>query len=160
VAAALVCELVMTFFFVLIVHGATDKRAPAGVAGLAIGLGLTLIHLISIPVTNTSVNPARRIGPAVFVGGWALSQLCLCIVAPIVGGLAAGLVYRMVFEKGPQAAPWASQVLVSRRRRGIPGPPPVPVGVQSGCWAAPERAASPVDLSDAARRGVGVRGPG
>ena len=96
--AALVCEIVMTFFFLLVILGATDRRAPAGLAGLAIGLCLTLIHLISIPVTNTSVNPARSTGPAIFAGGWALGQLWLFWVAPIVGAAVAGAVYRSVFE--------------------------------------------------------------
>jgi aquaporin Z len=96
--AALVCEIVMTFVFLIVILGATDRRAPAGLAGLAIGLCLTLIHLISIPVTNTSVNPARSTGPALFVGGWALSQLWLFWVAPLVGAAAAGIVYRSVFE--------------------------------------------------------------
>ena len=97
-AAALVTEIVMTFMFVLVIMGATDKRAPKGFAGIAIGLMLTLIHLISIPVTNTSVNPARSTGPAIFVGDWALSQLWLFWVAPIVGAIIAGLAYRMFFE--------------------------------------------------------------
>ena len=92
--AALVCEVVMTFMFLIIILGATDKRAPAGFAPIAIGLGLTLIHLISIPVTNTSVNPARSTGPALFVGDWAVSQLWLFWVAPIAGAVLAGLVYR------------------------------------------------------------------
>ncbi|MGI2900432.1 aquaporin Z [Shewanella algae] len=92
--AVLVCELVMTLFFLLIILGATDKRAPAGFAPTAIGLGLTLIHLISIPVSNTSVNPARSTGPALFVGDWALSQLWLFWVAPIAGAIIAGLIYR------------------------------------------------------------------
>lgn len=92
--AALVCEVVMTFMFLLIILGATDSRAPAGFAPLAIGLGLTLIHLISIPVTNTSVNPARSTGVAVFVGGWATAQLWLFWAAPIVGAAMAGIVYR------------------------------------------------------------------
>jgi aquaporin Z len=89
-----VCELVMTFMFLIIILGATHGRAPAGFAPIAIGLGLTLIHLISIPVTNTSVNPARSTGPAVFVGGWALGQLWLFWVAPLIGALLAGGVYR------------------------------------------------------------------
>ena len=97
--AALVTEIVMTFMFILIIMGATDKRAPKGFAGIAIGLGLTLIHLISIPVTNTSVNPARSTGPAIFVGDWALSQLWLFWVAPIVGAVLAGLVYKLFFEE-------------------------------------------------------------
>lgn len=94
--AALVLELVMTFMFLMIILGATDGRAPAGFAPLAIGLGLTLIHLISIPVTNTSVNPARSTGPALFVGGWALSQLWLFWLAPIAGAALAGLTYKKV----------------------------------------------------------------
>jgi aquaporin Z len=92
--AALVTEIVMTFMFLIIILGATDKRAPAGFAPIAIGLGLTLIHLISIPVTNTSVNPARSTGVAIFQGDWALSQLWLFWLAPIVGALLAGMVYR------------------------------------------------------------------
>jgi aquaporin Z len=97
--ACAVTEVVMTFMFLMIIMGATDRRAPAGMAPLAIGLGLTLIHLISIPVTNTSVNPARSTGPAVFVGGWALGQLWLFWIAPIVGALLAGLAYRFLFEE-------------------------------------------------------------
>ncbi len=97
--ASLVTEVVMTFMFLIIILGATDKRAPAGFAPIAIGLGLTLIHLISIPVTNTSVNPARSTGPALFVGDWALSQLWLFWVAPIVGAAAAGIVYRFLEKK-------------------------------------------------------------
>jgi aquaporin Z len=92
--AALVTEVVMTMMFLLIILGATDKRAPQGFAPLAIGLGLTLIHLISIPVTNTSVNPARSTGVAVFVGDWALAQLWLFWVAPIAGGLLGAAIYR------------------------------------------------------------------
>jgi aquaporin Z len=92
--AALVCEVVMTLMFLVVILGATDKRAPAGFAPIAIGLALTLIHLISIPVTNTSVNPARSTGPALFVGGWALSQLWLFWLAPIAGAIAGGLFYR------------------------------------------------------------------
>ena len=94
--AALVTEVVMTLFFLLIILGATDKRAPAGFAPIAIGLALTLIHLISIPVTNTSVNPARSTGVAVFVGDWALAQLWLFWVAPIVGALIGAVVYRLI----------------------------------------------------------------
>lgn len=94
--AALVAEVVLTFMFLLIILGSTDRRAPAGMAPLAIGLALTLIHLISIPVTNTSVNPARSTGPALFVGGWALSQLWLFWVAPIVGAVLGGLVYPLL----------------------------------------------------------------
>ncbi len=91
--SALVTEVMMTFMFLIIILGATDKRAPAGLAPIAIGLALTLIHLISIPVTNTSVNPARSTGVALFQGSWAISQLWLFWVAPIVGAALAGLVY-------------------------------------------------------------------
>jgi aquaporin Z len=94
--AALITEIVMTMMFLLIILGATDKRAPQGFAPIAIGLGLTLIHLISIPVTNTSVNPARSTGVAVFVGDWALSQLWLFWVAPIVGAVLGAVIYRFV----------------------------------------------------------------
>ena len=97
-AAAALTEFVMTFFFLMVILGATDRRAPVGFAGIPIGLVLTLIHLISIPVTNTSVNPARSTGPAVLVGGWALGQLWLFWVAPIVGAAVAGFLYRW-FEK-------------------------------------------------------------
>jgi len=94
--AGFVCEAVLTFFFLFIILGSTDSRAPSGFAPIAIGLALTLIHLISIPVTNTSVNPARSLGPAVFVGGWALTQLWLFWVAPLLGAIVAGLVYPIV----------------------------------------------------------------
>jgi aquaporin Z len=94
--AALVTEVVMTMFFLLVILGATDKRAPAGFAPIAIGLALTLIHLISIPVTNTSVNPARSTGVAVFVGDWALGQLWLFWLAPIAGGLLGAVIYRFI----------------------------------------------------------------
>jgi len=94
--AALVTEIVMTMMFLVIILGATDKRAPAGFAPIAIGLGLTLIHLISIPVTNTSVNPARSTGVALFVGDWAIAQLWLFWVAPIVGGVLGAVVYRFI----------------------------------------------------------------
>jgi len=94
--AALVCEVVMTMMFLLIILGATDKRAPQGFAPLAIGLGLTLIHLISIPVTNTSVNPARSTGVALFVGDWAISQLWLFWAAPIAGALLGAAIYRLI----------------------------------------------------------------
>jgi aquaporin Z len=92
--AGFVAEVVLTFMFLMIILGATDERAPAGLAPVAIGLGLTLIHLVGIPITNTSVNPARSTGPALFVGGWALSQLWLFWVAPILGGIAAGAAYK------------------------------------------------------------------
>ena len=94
--AALVCEVVMTMFFLLIILGATDSRAPAGFAPIAIGLALTLIHLISIPVTNTSVNPARSTGVALYVGGWAVGQLWLFWLAPIVGALLGAVAYRAI----------------------------------------------------------------
>jgi len=97
--ACFVAEVVLTFFFLLVIHGATDHRGVTGFAGLAIGLTLTLIHLIGIPVTNLSVNPARSTGPAVFVGGWALQQLWLFWVAPIVGAALGGLVYNSLFEE-------------------------------------------------------------
>jgi aquaporin Z len=100
--AALVTEIVMTFMFLVVILGTTHRRAPVGFAGLAIGLALTLIHLISIPVTNTSVNPARSTGPAVFVGGWAVSQLWLFWLAPIGGALLAGWLYRALLEAGPE----------------------------------------------------------
>ena len=97
--AALVCEVVMTAVFLFVIMGATDKRAPAGFAPLAIGLALTLIHLVSIPVTNTSVNPARSTGVALFVGGWAIEQLWLFWVAPIVGGVIGAIAYKTVAVK-------------------------------------------------------------
>jgi len=97
--SALVCEVVMTFMFILIILGATDERAPKGFAGIAIGLGLTLVHLISIPVTNTSVNPARSISQALFVGGWALEQLWMFIAAPIAGAILAGVAYKIIGAK-------------------------------------------------------------
>src|SRR5262247_333744 len=101
--AGFVCEVVMTFMFLMIILGATHGRAPQGFAPIAIGLGLTLIHLISIPVTNTSVNPARSTGPAVFVGGWALAQLWLFWVAPLIGAILGGIVYPIIV--GPDEAP-------------------------------------------------------
>jgi aquaporin Z len=97
-AAGLVTELVLTFIFVFVILGATDRRAPAGFAPIAIGLALTGVHLVGIPVTNMSVNPARSIGPALFVGGWALEQLWLFILIPIVGAMIAGYVYHAVLE--------------------------------------------------------------
>lgn len=100
--AALAAEGVLTFMFIFIILGATDGRAPKGFAPIAIGLGLTLIHLISIPVTNTSVNPARSTGPAIFVGGWALAQLWAFWLMPIVGGSLGGLVYWLLLEERPQ----------------------------------------------------------
>jgi aquaporin Z len=94
--AALITEIVMTMMFIIIILGATDKRAPAGFAPIAIGLGLALIHLISIPVTNTSVNPARSTGVALYVGDWAISQLWLFWIAPIIGGLLGAAIYRFI----------------------------------------------------------------
>lgn len=94
-----VAETVLTFFFLFIIMGSTDKRAPQGFAPIAIGLGLTLIHLVGIPVTNLSVNPARSTGPAIFVGGWAIAQLWLFWVAPILGGGIGGTVYNMLFSE-------------------------------------------------------------
>jgi aquaporin Z len=97
--SCLVAEVVLTFFFLMIIMGSTDKRAPQGFAPIAIGLSLTLIHLIGIPVDNLSVNPARSTGPAVFVGGWAIGQLWLFWLAPIVGAAVAGFVYNTVFSE-------------------------------------------------------------
>jgi len=102
--ACFVAELVLTFMFLIIIMGATDRRAPAGFAPIAIGLGLTLIHLIGIPVTNLSVNPARSTAPAVFVQGWALMQLWLFWVAPIIGAAIAGVTYKSCFESETQDA--------------------------------------------------------
>jgi aquaporin Z len=97
--SGLICEIVMTFFFVLIVLGSTDERAPKGFAPIAIGFALTLIHLISIPVTGTSVNPARSTGPAVIVGGWAIGQLWLFWLAPLAGAALAGVFYKSVMDR-------------------------------------------------------------
>jgi aquaporin Z len=108
--AAMLTEVVMTFMFLIVILGATHKRAPVGFAGLAIGLMLTLIHLISIPVTNTSVNPARSTGPALFVGGWATAQLWMFWVAPIVGAALAGFFYRSVLEGEAEAPPVTGRV--------------------------------------------------
>ncbi len=105
--ACLVAEVVLTFMFLMIILGATDRRAPQGFAPIAIGLGLTLIHLVGIPVTNLSVNPARSTGPAVFVGGWALEQLWLFWVAPIVGAAIAGVIYPAIAGE-PELAKHAS----------------------------------------------------
>jgi len=103
--ACLVAEVVLTFMFLLIILGVTDRRAPQGFAGLTIGLALTLIHLVSIPVTNTSVNPARSTGPALFVGGWAISQLWLFWVAPLIGAILAGLIYPALSGEARRVAP-------------------------------------------------------
>ncbi len=107
--AGFVAEVVMTFFFLVVILGATHKLAPKGFAPIAIGLCLTLIHLITIPVTNTSVNPARSTGPAIFVGGWAISQLWLFWVAPILGALLAGVVYSWMVGDDEKAAPAAEK---------------------------------------------------
>ena len=103
IGAAALTEVVLTAFFLIVIHGATDKRAPAGFAPLAIGLCLTLIHLISIPVTNTSVNPARSTGVALFQNGWALQQLWIFWLAPLVGAVFGGLIYRTLLERPPEA---------------------------------------------------------
>lgn len=95
-----VAEIVLTAFFLIIIMGATDKRAPAGFAPIAIGLGLTLIHLVGIPITNLSVNPARSTGPAIYAGGWAIAQLWLFWIAPIIGGAVGGSLYAGIFESG------------------------------------------------------------
>jgi aquaporin Z len=100
--ACFVAEVVLTLFFLLVIFGSTDDRAPKGFAPIAIGLCLTLIHLISIPVTNTSVNPARSTGPAIFVRGWAAAQLWLFWLAPIIGAALAGIIYSQLFAEGPQ----------------------------------------------------------
>lgn len=102
--AGFVTEIVMTFMFLMIILGATDQRAPAGFAPIAIGLALTLIHLVSIPVTNTSVNPARSTGPALIVGGWALQQLWLFWIAPLIGAALAGAVYRWTAQPAARTA--------------------------------------------------------
>jgi len=107
--ACLTAEVVLTFMFLMIILGSTDRRAPQGFAPIAIGLGLTLIHLIGIPVTNLSVNPARSTGPAVFVGGWAIEQLWLFWVAPILGAVIAGAVYGLFGEAAPEPAAKSAQ---------------------------------------------------
>jgi aquaporin Z len=109
--AALVAELITTFFFLTVILGATDKRAPQQLAPVAIGLALTLIHLVTIPVTNTSVNPARSTGPAIFVGGWALKQLWLFWLAPIIGAAFAGVAYRFLSEERKAAEPAFAQTV-------------------------------------------------
>ena len=96
--ACALTEVLLTAFFLIIIHGATDKRAPAGFAPIAIGLGLTLIHLISIPVTNTSVNPARSLAVALFADEWALSQVWFFFVFPIIGGILGGVIYKFLLE--------------------------------------------------------------
>jgi aquaporin Z len=110
--AALVAELILTFFFLIVILGSTDRRAPKGLAPLAIGLSLTLIHLVSIPVTNTSVNPARSTGPALFVGGWALKQLWLFWVAPLIGAAVAGVAYRFLAEEREAPEPAFARTVI------------------------------------------------
>src|SRR5579875_1302321 len=122
--AAAVCEVVMTLIFLFVIMGATDKRVPAGFAPIPIGLVLTLIHLVSIPVTNTSVNPARSIGPALFVGGWALQQLWLFIVAPLIGGVIAAAVYRVLRQPDvPITTRTAEQALPSQQTERVASTP-------------------------------------
>lgn len=120
--AGLVAEVVLTFAFIFVIMGSTDGRAPKGFAPIAIGLALTLIHLIAIPVTNVSVNPARSTGPALFVGGWALAQLWMFWVAPIAGGIAAGFAYKTFFEQAEPppatvAAPPAASVTKRAKKK-------------------------------------------
>ncbi len=117
-ASALVTEVVMTFVFLMVILGATDRRAPQGFAPVAIGLALTLIHLVSIPVTNTSVNPARSTGPALFAGARALEQLWLFWVAPLAGALIAGLVYRLLAGEKAEAVARSLGAKPAGRRRG------------------------------------------
>src|SRR5215211_7849727 len=115
--AAFLAEVALTFLLVYTVLGATDSRAPVGFAGVAIGLVLTLIHLVGIPITNTSVNPARSLGPALFTGGWALSQLWLFIVAPLLGGAVAAAVYRTVHRPVAELTPAESERALESQRR-------------------------------------------
>jgi aquaporin Z len=117
--ACLVAEIVLTFFFLIVILGATDRRAPVGFAGIPIGLALTLIHLVGIPVTNTSVNPARSTGPALFVGGWAVEQLWLFWVAPIIGAALAGAVYQaFASEETIQATKVSGRIQVDEKKLG------------------------------------------
>ncbi len=124
--AALLTEIILTFFLVLTVIGATDLKAPVGFAGIPIGLVLVLIHLVGIPVTNTSVNPARSIGPAIFVGGWALQQLWLFIVAPLAGAVLAAVVYRgfavpiLTTREAERALPTQQEERLKNRAAGAP----------------------------------------
>ena len=118
--AALTAEIVLTFMFLMIILGATDKRAPVGFAPIAIGLGLTLIHLIGIPVTNLSVNPARSTGPALFAGGWALTQLWLFWITPLAGGALAGLVYPIIFGEKKEQAPAVPAKTIRREPQPLP----------------------------------------
>jgi len=116
--SAIICEVVMTFMFVLVILGATHARAPVGFAGLAIGLALTLVHLVSIPVTNTSVNPARSTGPALFAGAWAVSQLWLFWLAPLLGGTLAGALYRTLLEREESPSVTGERRTMRGERRG------------------------------------------
>ena len=127
-AAALVCEVVMTAMFVVIILGTTHDRAPVGFAGLAIGLGLTLIHLISIPVTNTSVNPARSTATAMFAGGWAVQQLWLFWLAPLVGAAIAGFLHKALLESPIPEPPVTGRATSA----ALPGEPPVRAGSVKG----------------------------
>ncbi|NRD67693.1 aquaporin, partial [Corallococcus exiguus] len=121
--AAFIAEVVLTFLLVLTVLGATDSRAPVGFAGVAIGLVLTLIHLVGIPITNTSVNPARSLGPALFAGGDALRQLWMFIIAPLLGAAFASAVYRLVNRPAVQiTAARAEQATDEERRERVAGP--------------------------------------
>jgi aquaporin Z len=113
--AAFIAEFFLTFMFLMIILGATDRRAPQGLAPVAIGLGLTLIHLISIPVTNTSVNPARSLAPAIFAGASYLGQVWLFWVAPIAGAIAAGFLYTALFDEPVAESPRADQFEGSRQ---------------------------------------------
>jgi aquaporin Z len=127
-AAALACEVVLTAMFLIVILGTTHDRAPVGFAGLAIGLGLTLIHLISIPVTNTSVNPARSTATALFAGGWAIQQLWLFWLAPVVGAAMAGALHRTLLESPVLEPPVTGRT----RAATAPGPPPQPAGPGEG----------------------------
>jgi len=120
ILSAAIAELTLTFAFLMIILGATDKRAPVGFAPIAIGLGLTLIHLIGIPVTNLSVNPARSTGPAIFAGGWALAQLWLFWVTPLAGGALAGLVYPMIFGEKKEAPAVPAKKTIRREPEPLP----------------------------------------
>src|SRR5215204_1199034 len=136
-------EVVMTAMFLFIIMGSTHGKAPAGFAPLAIGLGLTLVHLVSIPVTNTSVNPARSTGPALFAGGWAIAQLWLFWVAPLIGGALGGILYRWVSEEPRPARSPARRAASSGPAAGSAAPP--------RCWL-PDRPT----YGDPADSGTGV----
>ena len=144
-ASCFITEVVMTLAFVIIILGATDRRAPKGFGPAAIGLGLTLIHLISIPVTNTSVNPARSTGPAIFVGGWALAQLWMFWVAPIIGAAIAGIAYRYFIEGPPEGVKEAYPVpgTVDLRGSEQAGATDAAVTVPAGSAGSPDRQDGP-----------------